>query len=58
MTGVGNKWMPRGRSMQGHASETFWNEEDIIHAGKEGERSAQGKRVITLPSPIVQGFQT
>ena len=32
--------------MQGHASETFQNEEDVVHAGKEGEWSAQGKRVV------------
>ena len=44
--------------MQWHASEGFQNEEAIVHAGKEGERLAQGKRVVTLPSPIVQGFQT
>ena len=24
--------------MQGHASETFQNEEGIVHAGKEGKR--------------------
>ena len=33
--------------MQGHASEMFQNEEDVVHAGKEGEQSAQGKRVVT-----------
>ena len=33
--------------MQGHASEMFQNEENIVHAGKEGEWSARRKRVVT-----------
>ena len=36
-------------SMQGHASEMFQNEEDVVHAGKEGKWLAQGKRVVTGP---------